>query len=394
MEKTIVYVIKSDNLCLISDCDMKKGFDYEYHRTTLKNLLFDGNKCEDTYHKNWYLIKKIPNKIENKNIKFKDGTYKIKDDNMICDKFPETIKCSDISKYEFDVTEYYWYVKGEEYHEFEDVTDKYDLQVVLEVDNLKEPKDLTFKSLNEDGWSKAVMDIKPKDLTYAQIDKILLPNIMLSYRPCSLSRKQMYQITKQHILENIDSEVATVSGNYSTYFEVTKKVKLFEPETIQYSNIFGRTKKERNKIQYHTKEHKTYEVFSMTLERNHRGWLIEPLYGNNHEDLERKVKIWLDYVIECINEKVELCPHCNGIGHKKPDYVTFEKFRDIPSEDLKIETNLKPRMAVDVANNMDTSVRITHIPTGIVVEHDSNKSQLKSKIQAIEILQNKLMEER
>lgn len=65
---------------------------------------------------------------------------------------------------------------------------------------------------------------------------------------------------------------------------------------------------------------------------------------------------------------------------------------DINPEDVSIETNLKPRMEVDVATNMDTSVRITYKPCGVVVEYDSERSQLKSKEMALQILKRKLIE--
>lgn len=63
----------------------------------------------------------------------------------------------------------------------------------------------------------------------------------------------------------------------------------------------------------------------------------------------------------------------------------------ISSKDLKIETCVKRRrMKVDTATNCDTSVRITHIPTGVIVESWEKSSQLKNKDECIKLLKEKL----
>lgn len=61
------------------------------------------------------------------------------------------------------------------------------------------------------------------------------------------------------------------------------------------------------------------------------------------------------------------------------------------SKDLKIETHIKRRrMKVDVATNCDTSVRITHIPTGIVAESWEKNSQFKNAEECKRLLEEKL----
>ena len=63
----------------------------------------------------------------------------------------------------------------------------------------------------------------------------------------------------------------------------------------------------------------------------------------------------------------------------------------LDSKDLKIETHIKRRrMKVDVATNCDTSVRITHIPSGIVVESLEKSSQLKNAEECKRLIREKI----
>ena len=56
--------IKTDKGCFISDCLTVNGYDYEYHRTKINNLLFNGKKATETYCKNWYYIDEYPSLIQ------------------------------------------------------------------------------------------------------------------------------------------------------------------------------------------------------------------------------------------------------------------------------------------------------------------------------------------
>lgn len=313
----IIFCVKTDKGCFISDCKATSGYDYNYHRPAIDKFLFNGEKPTSTYYPNWFYIRSYPATIQRERQgDIINRRYELVDEALESEKMPKIIPEAEVDNYNSAVIESLYSYKYDQTSPYlEDVV--CEIQVVCEIDNYNFPPKFEYGAIEKAGWSERQYTVKNADIKHQLLDKMLFPPMLLHERPCKFTSKQMYDMTRQYILTHVDNSVAKITSNYAFCFEVKKLVPLIEPETITYQNIFGRTKRERNKIHTAIKKYEEKTIFEMTHEQEkYRGYSVIPeLHANSEEELKAKLDTWLESLMAIINKPLCQCPHCHGSGY-------------------------------------------------------------------------------
>jgi len=263
--------------------------------------------------------------------------YELINPELASDKIPLTISVQDASKeYNDDIEEYQFTgayasimsLYTEKYEKTESTLADAELEMIclgeLHIDNLTKPEEVKVKTIGNSGayGNQKATEIDLKSVVkYDDLLQMIVPEFMLHNHPCELSSKQVYQIVRQHIIENINPKVATLSSNYDFCLTVKKivTVKPYDVKSEQLTPRHNSYKPPRFKTT--VSNTKAVEIFEMTWAGykgtgGYDGYTCIPAWkANNFAELVDNMRQYLDELMEVINMPVHECTTCNGTGH-------------------------------------------------------------------------------
>ncbi|MWV44873.1 hypothetical protein GRF59_14725 [Paenibacillus sp. HJL G12] len=261
-----------------------------YFYSRIKDLIFDGSKPENTYKSDWFEVPCVPTTIQRslpaeqinvryelKEVHYNTGLPKVLQYSDFDEDTGQYESVYGLYERKFDLTE-----PGLENVEFE-------LNVIAELED--------FEIVRSDF-----------QLQHSILDHITTHPILLSTKPCKLSRQESFNIVRKYIKANIDSKYASVTSDYDFCLSVSKKIE-HAPESYRVD-----VGKRKPKYETRYSRSRTVKVYETAPKSYQTYPVIEPFEGKNEDDLKDIIQKFLDELMIVINKPLVECEHCKGYG--------------------------------------------------------------------------------
>jgi len=288
---------------------------------------FNGKLVEFTWKQGWYFledeleIKSITQEILGTDI---NRRYELKDEFRLLNKFKEIYLLEETRIYDEDDEEYVFTQEFEEikglYLYKSDKVPSFDKELefkevlLFELD-FKKPNKLEYLIQKTKWRSEGLTNVPESEIQLInKVEEIFIPPLIHHTRPCKIDSLTSYKIIREHIKNNIDPKISTITSDYDFCFVVSKKILLNKP----YEKEFDISKFGSKKPKYETRMilNKSIPIFSIKsdLKQNYNYELAPVFEGSNQEELDKNIKDYLEHLILVINEPLKECNCCNGVG--------------------------------------------------------------------------------
>ncbi|QTL38758.1 hypothetical protein HGO23_12805 [Xenorhabdus budapestensis] len=315
-----INIIKTDiGKCFITDCNVNSGYNFEYHKTQIDKLLFDGHQPKKSFYKNWFEIPTYPERVEKiVTGEIKNRRFKLIDKELQSSKLPLEIPYHQKDEIEEKILHSLYSLYWDKIPDYSTPIDVI-FNLVFEVNSFKDAPEFNYPAVKKWDYEDRQYKITNMNVRHSLIDCLILPKPLRANSPCDISSKEMYDLVRQHVKDNINSKLARITSDYDFCFEVVKIVPLLEPHTYSYRDVFARTKKQRQKLHFKTAKSKEISIYEMTHEQqNYKGYTaIKGFSANNEWELKEMIDNFLSELMSTIHAPIEQCSHCNGTGYRE-----------------------------------------------------------------------------